>query len=157
MERLLFAAVVLALVLPDVASAQKKPPYWASISAGKARLRTGPGRNFPAEWVYRRAGLPVKVIEVFPNWRKIEDPGGTKGWVQANLLSEDRTALVTGEVREMRAAADSGAAVTWRAEPGVVGKISRCANGWCLLDVKGRAGFVRTGDIWGVAAEERLP
>ncbi len=156
--RVLVAAVaIVGLLMPVVASAQKKPPYWASISAGKARMRTGPGREFPANWMYQRADLPVRVIETYPNWRKIEDPDGTKGWVQANLLSENRTALVTGDVREMRASADAGAIVVWRAEPGVVGRISQCARGWCLFDVLGRSGYIQTSHVWGTAPDERLP
>ncbi len=156
--RVLVAAVaIVGLLMPVVASAQKKQPYWASISAGKARMRTGPGREFPASWMYQRADLPVRVIETYPNWRKIEDPDGTKGWVQANLLSENRTALVTGDVRELRASADAGAIVVWRAEPGVVGRISKCASGWCLFDVRGRSGYIQTAHVWGTAPDERLP
>lgn len=120
-------------------------------------MRTGPGRQFPASWVYKRAGLPVKVIETYPNWRKVQDPDGTTGWIQANLISDRRTALVTGAVRDMRASPAPGAAVVWRAEPGVVGTVSQCARGWCLFDVKGRQGFIETGSIWGVTADERLP
>lgn len=131
------------------AVAQKKPPYWVSISAGKARMRTGPGRQFPASWLYQRAHLPVKVIETYPNWRKVQDPDGATGWMQANLLSEDRTAIVTGDVRPMRASPDIGAKISWRAAPGVVGKITDCADGWCRLDVDGKAGFIETSHIWG--------
>lgn len=141
------------LVGADDAIAQKKPPYWASITAAKARMRTGPGRNFPASWLYQRAGLPVKVIETYPNWRKVEDPDGTQGWMQANLLSEDRTAMVIGEIRVLRAAPEAGAKTNWRAEPGVIGKLSDCAAGWCKLDVNGRAGFVEARYLWG--ADER--
>jgi SH3-like domain-containing protein len=146
-----------ALVFPGIAEAQRKTPYWSSISAGKARMRTGPGREFPATWLYQRADLPVRVIETYPNWRKIEDPDGTKGWVQANLLSDTRTALVTGGIRELRESADASAPVVWRAEPGVVGRVSQCARGWCLFDAKGRAGFIQVAHIWGVAADERIP
>ena len=154
-----FIAVMTALIMlaPDAALAQKKPPYWASISAGKAMMRSGPGREFPARWQYQRAGLPVKVIETYPNWRKVEDPDGEKGWIQGNLLSEDRTALVVGAIREMRASADENAAVVWRAQAGVVGKISQCARGWCLFDVKGRSGYIQVAHIWGVGADEKLP
>ena len=156
--RLVMAMILLiGLTMPGVARAQKKPPYWASISAGKARMRTGPGREFPASWLYQRADLPVRVIETYPNWRKIEDPDGTRGWIQANLLSDNRTALVTGDVRELRANADAAAPVVWRAEPGVVGRLSQCTRGWCLLDVKGRAGYVQMRYIWGTDADERLP
>lgn len=157
MRRLMASIVVAGLVVPAIAAAQQKAPYWASISAGKARMRTGPGREFPASWLYQRADLPVRVIETYPNWRKIEDPDGTRGWVQANLLSNVRTALVSGDIRELRASADPAAPVVWRAEPGVVGRVSQCARGWCLFDIKGRAGFIQIAHIWGTAADERLP
>ena len=51
--------VAALLVTPLAAHAQKKVPYWSSINAGKARMRTGPGQQFPASWMYQRAGLPV--------------------------------------------------------------------------------------------------
>jgi SH3-like domain-containing protein len=157
MRAIMLIVAAFNLLVTTSALAQQKAPYWASISAGKARMRTGPGREFPANWLYQRADLPVRVIESYPNWRKIEDPDGTKGWVQANLLSNVRTALVTGDVRELRASADASAPVVWRAEPGVVGRISQCARGWCLFDAKGRAGYIQTTHIWGAAPDERLP
>ncbi len=157
MRPVIASLVIACLAVPTIATAQQKTPYWASISAGKARMRTGPGREFPAIWLYQRAGLPVRVIETYPNWRKIQDPDGTSGWVQANLLSEVRTALVVNGVRELRASADPAAPVVWRAQPGVVGRLSQCARGWCLFDINGRTGYIRTAHIWGTAAEERLP
>lgn len=141
--------VALALGSPSLAVGEAKPPYWASILAGEARLRTGPGRQFPASWLYQRSGLPVKVIAVYPSWRKVEDPDGTQGWMQANLLSPNRTGLVKGEVRPLRDKPSLSGRVIFRAEPGVVGRISDCANGWCKIDVKGRMGFIETLHIWG--------
>src|SRR5690606_19606777 len=97
MLRALVAIVLLVLLVPEAdAQSRREPPYWASISAGKAMMRTGPGRNYPATWEYRRADLPIRVIEVYRSWRKVEDPGGTVGWIHVNLLSSARTALVTG-------------------------------------------------------------
>jgi SH3-like domain-containing protein len=139
------------------AVAQTKAPYWASVSAGQARMRTGPGRQFPASWLYQRPGLPVKIVDTYQNWRKIEDPDGTQGWMQANLLSNDRTGLIVGEVRPLRQEPDLGAKIIWRAEPGVVGKISDCARGWCKIDVRGRMGFVESAHLWGVDTSEARP
>jgi SH3-like domain-containing protein len=140
----------------QAAPSDRKTPYWASISAGQARLRTGPGRNFPASWLYRRADLPIKVIEVYPSWRKIVDPDGTVGWMQATLLSEQRTAIVTGGVRPLRTAPDPRAPIAWRAEPGVVGRISDCSGGWCRIDVHGQSGFVETAHLWGLDPNETV-
>lgn len=143
------AALAISLLSSPV-SAQPVPPYWASISAGEARMRTGPGRQFPAMWLYKRRNLPVKVIKTYPGWRKIEDPDGTQGWMQANLLSNERTGLVTGEVRPLRDKPDSGAAIILKAEPGVVGIITECRRGWCKLNVTGRMGYIETAHIWGL-------
>ncbi|AYJ87269.1 hypothetical protein D3Y57_16685 [Sphingomonas paeninsulae] len=157
MRILIHTLILCSLAIPGAAVAERKAPYWASISAGKARMRSGPGRQFPATWMYQRVGLPVKVLEIYPNWRKIQDPDGTTGWVQGNLLSDNRTAIVTGGIREMRAAAAAGASVVWRAEPGVIGLLKQCDRGWCLFDVKGHNGYIEIAHIWGAAADERLP
>jgi SH3-like domain-containing protein len=145
----------LAAVTLSIGSAEaqdsRPTPYWASISAPKALMRTGPGRNYPATWLYRRADLPIKVVETYPNWRKVQDPGGETGWMLQRLLSDTRTALVTGdEPRPMHETADAGSKVRYLAEPGVVGRLSKCSGGWCLLDVGGRQGYIRNEHFWGL-------
>lgn len=131
-------------------------PYFASIAASKARMRTGPGREFPSSWLYQRAGLPVKVVAIYKDWRKVEDPDGTQGWMQANLLSDHRTAIVMGTEAPLLESPAMDAPVAWRAARGVVGRISRCSRGWCWLDVHGRGGYVEANRIWGVDPAETL-
>lgn len=147
------------LLLAAPALAQDEPParpvpYWASITAGEARMRTGPGRQFPAIWLYRRAGLPVKVVQVAKGWRRVRDQDGADGWMLVNLLSDRRTAVVTGEVTPLRASPDAAARVLWQAEPGVVGRISACREGWCRFEVGRRAGYVAVARLWGVGPTE---
>jgi SH3-like domain-containing protein len=148
-------AMILA-VMGHGSAQQRKVPYYASIAASKARMRTGPGRNYPASWLYQRADLPIKVIDIYKEWRKIEDPDGTQGWMQANLLSEHRTAIVVGTVAPLLESPRFNANIEWRAAPGVVGRISKCSRGWCWFDVRGRAGYVEANRLWGVDAEEDL-
>lgn len=154
----MLAALALLGASAAPAQEQRATPYWASIASGEAMMRTGPGRNYPATWLYKRADLPIKVVEVYPSWRKVEDPDGTTGWMLVALLSERRTALVTGsEARPIRKEAGESAAVAYLAEPGVVGRISKCASGWCRIEIGGKAGFIATGHIWGVDPGEALP
>ena len=137
--------------VPAAQAQEKKTPYWASISAGEAMMRTGPGRNYPATWLYKRADLPVKVVEVYPSWRKVQDPDGTTGWMLVNLLSDTRTAIVRGAApAPLHEAPRAGSKIRYRAEPGVVGRLSECTVDWCRFDVGERGGFIRTGNIWGV-------
>ena len=143
------AALLLAVVGPAAAQSDADLPYWASISVDEARMRKGPSPDVPVIWEYRRKDLPVKVVARFETWRKIEDPDGTQGWMAARLLSRTRTAIVTGEVRPMREEPDTSAAVAFRAQPGVVGRITDCQKGWCLFNVGGRKGWIQTDHIWG--------
>lgn len=153
----LAAAVAMVLMATGHAAAQKRqPPYYESIKPNRARMRTGPGRNYPATWLYIRAGLPVKVIAVYQDWKKIEDPDGTQGWLLDTLLSSKRTAMISGTITEMRESRDYDSRILWRAAPGVIGTISDCSGGWCWFDVGGKAGYVEETHLWGVDPGEQL-
>lgn len=161
MRRTMAGAMLAALSLAvpaEAAPEQKAPPYFASISPARARMRTGPGRTFPASWLYVRADLPVRVLAAFKEWRKVEDPDGTQGWMLATLISGTRTAVVNGtEPAEMRDR-PGGPRILFRAQPGVVGRLSQCGNGWCRVEVKGHgAGFMQTDRLWGIDPSEMLP
>ena len=153
------AAAAISSAAPAAAqTAKQAPPYWRSIGPGRALTRTGPARTYPASWVYQRRDLPVRVVAVFKEWRKVQDPDGAEGWMLVNLLRSTRTAVVRGtQPAEMRERPEAGAPLAWRAAPGVVGRIDHCGNGWCRLDVEGKAGFVEVGDLWGVEPTEVLP
>ena len=139
------------LSLDSAAMAQaKKLPYWASISQDEARMRVGPSLDYPSNWIYRRRDMPVRVVQVLGNWRKVEDPAGVQGWMHVRLLSDTATAIVVGsETAAMRERSGDGARVLYRAEPGVVGRVKGCSDGWCSFDVRGQRGYVRASSLWG--------
>lgn len=148
MRRLL--PLVLAVLAVPAAAQDRDVPYWASLRSEEVNMRVGPSEAFPIDWVYRRQGLPVKVLRVNQGWRLVEDPDGERGWIVARLLDPDRGAIVVGEgLAELRAAPKASAQVRWRAEPGVVGALGACEGGWCELVVGGRTGWVRAERLWG--------
>jgi len=150
------AATVLALAAP-VAAQDKTPPYWGSIASGEAMMRTGPGRNFPGVWLYKRRDLPIRVLRVFPNWRYVEDPDGVRGWMLVSLLSARRTAIVRGtEPRPIHARPDETSRVRYNAQPGVVGRVEDCKDNWCHFQTGQRDGYIRVTDIWGVSEGETV-
>ena len=146
------------LGLATAASAQdKQPPYWASIASGEAMMRAGPGKNYPGTWLYKRRDLPIRVIKTYPNWRLIEDPDGTRGWMLVTLLSDRRTAIVRpGEPRRIHERPDAASRVAYLAEHGVVGRLEDCGQGWCRIRIGKREGHIRATDIWGVGASETV-
>jgi SH3-like domain-containing protein len=149
----LFGLLVL-LAAPAVAQ-EKQPPYWASIASGQAMTRTGPGKNYPGVWLYQRRDLPIRVVKKYEHWRLIQDPDGAQGWMLVTLLSDRRTAMVRpGDPRPIRSDRSDAARVRYLAEAGVVGRIEKCRDGWCRIEIGKKDGYVRTADIWGVGADE---
>lgn len=167
-RRLLFA---LALVLAPLAAhaAEDDPrtlsgpetsglplPRFVSLRATEVNLRSGPGVQYPVEWVYRRQGLPVEVIAEYRTWRKIRDWEGTQGWVHQSLLAGRRTVVVVGGVRELHAKPDPASGAIARVEPGVIAYLLNCPEGiaWCRVEAGGYEGWLRRVDFWGTLRDE---
>ncbi|HEV7658958.1 MAG TPA: SH3 domain-containing protein [Allosphingosinicella sp.] len=159
-RRIAAALIACALSLSFSAALAQPPrptPYMASIASGRAMMRRGPGQTYPGVWLYVRRDLPIRVIRIHGDWRQIQDPGGTTGWMLVSLLSDQRTAIVRGEgLAPMHEAPDEASPTRFRAEPNVVGRVSRCGGGWCNFDVGGRAGYIRVDRIWGVDPGETI-
>ena len=155
LARGLFTAFLIVASATSALAQEKQPPYWASIASGQAMTHTGPGRNYPNVWLYQRRDLPVRVVKKYQNWRLIQDPDGAQGWMLVTFLSDRRTAMVKqGQPRPVRVGPYDSAKVAYNAEPGVVGRISKCSTGWCRIDIGNRRGYVSMSDIWGVSGGE---
>lgn len=147
----ILAGFLLAVSGGQIASAQTpEMPHWASLRFDETNMRVGPSREYPIDWVYRRKGLPVRVLRSRDEWELVEDPAGTRGWISGSQLSQARTAIVTGaDPAAMRKEPAANAAMLWRAAPGVVATLLRCRDDWCEIDIAGRAGWVMASALWG--------
>ena len=147
----LFLPFLVLLGLASTVQAQDRDvPYWATIRASELNMRVGPSADSRIDWVYHRPGLPVKVVRLMEGWRLIEDPDGARGWVVARLLSPDRGAIVIGDAStELRDGASSGSDIKWRVEPGVVGVLGDCDDGWCEFSIGDRRGYILASRLWG--------
>ena len=155
-------ACVLALVLgPTVAQAQDQQPSlgpvtklpiprFVSLRAGEVNVRRGPGLDYRIDWVFQRAGLPVRIVDEYQNWRRVADSDDAGGWVFHALLTARRTALVTEPEVSLRAEPSNTARITARAEQGVVAALRQCQIDWCELEASGHRGWARKSALWGV-------
>ncbi len=121
-------------------------------------MRTGPGQNYPGTWLYVRRDLPIRVVEIYRNWRKIQDPDGTTGWMLVNLLSDQRTAIVRG---------DGAAAAARGARRGLAGPLPRRARrgrpasraapaAGAISTSAAAAAIIRIDQLWGVDPSETI-
>lgn len=133
-------------------------PRFVSLRAGEVNMRSGPGVQYPVDWVYKRRHLPIEVIAEFQTWRKVRDHQGTQGWVHQTMLDGERTAIVLGRTRTLRAEASSDARALARLEPDVIVRIATCPkdSGWCRVRAAGFEGWIRRVELWGVRKDEAV-
>jgi SH3-like domain-containing protein len=129
-------------------------PRFASLQSSEVNMRIGPGEDYPILWIYRRAGLPVEIIEEFDLWRRVRDHDGVVGWVRANLLSGKRNVLVRDRRRALLAGPEDGASEIALVDPGVILALLECEKIWCRVEIRDLTGWLRKDAFWGVYADE---
>lgn len=152
---LLAATAANAATEPSILNPSGLPvPRFVSLKSDEVNVRVGPGKRYPIRYVYRRAQLPVKIIEEFAHWRKIADHEGASGWVHKGMIDGKRTVIILDKTQNLYADPDATSRIVMRAKPLVVGHVLECEADWCDLEIEGRSGWIRKSDVWGVSREE---
>jgi SH3-like domain-containing protein len=127
-------------------------PRWVSLKRGEVYGRKGPGKDYPAVWVYRVQGLPVQIVAETEDWRKICDPLGGSTWVHRSMVDGRRTIMSQAAtpaplLREPKA----GAPVEGLLNAKALAAIDKCKDGWCKVSAGGVSGWLATDKVWGLA------
>lgn len=131
-------------------------PRYVSLKSSEGNVRRGPGLSHRIDWVFKRAGMPLKITAEYEHWRRVEDADGMGGWVNFALLSGVRHVLIRDDLAEFRDRPDDTAAVSFKAEANVIGKLLECLPDWCRVGVEGEKGWIRKTALWGVDPTEVL-
>ena len=85
-------------------------PRYVSLKGSEGNARRGPSLSHRIDWVFRHAGMPLRVTAEFGHWRRVEDQDGAGGWVHYSLLSGVRTAIVHKDMLDLMAKPEARAA-----------------------------------------------
>ncbi|MFO1139224.1 MAG: SH3 domain-containing protein [Paracoccus sp. (in: a-proteobacteria)] len=129
-------------------------PRYVSLKGSEGNARRGPSLSHRIDWVFRHAGMPLRVTAEFGQWRRVEDQDGAGGWVHYSLLSGVRTAIVQKDMLDLLAKPDPRANVIARAEAGAIVRLHECSIDWCRVSGGGEKGWVPKTAIWGADADE---
>lgn len=140
---------------PEVGPVTNLPlPRYVSLRSDRINVRRGPGLDYRKDWVFTRAGLPVRVVDEYGDWRRIVDQDDAGGWVYHAMITGRRTVLITVNRAMFREEPAEAAAATAEAEQGVIARLRRCIPDWCEVEADGVEGWVLKTEIWGVDADE---
>jgi len=144
---------LVALVPLTARAADEAPyrPHYVSQRTSEAYLREGPGYAYKILWVYKHKGYPFRENARFDVWRRVTAPDGAVGWMSAQMLSENRTVLVTGKERaEIRKSQAPDSKIMGFADPAAILSVKSCDAEFCRVRAERVDGWLPRSRLWGI-------
>lgn len=128
-------------------------PRWVSLKHDEVYGRKGPGKDYPAVWIYRARGLPVQIVGETSEWRRVCDPFGGATWIHRSMVAGRRTVLALGpDAVNLLKAPKTGAPQVGMMAARALANLDRCEGDWCKVKVAGLTGWAPAASFWGLAA-----
>jgi SH3-like domain-containing protein len=128
-------------------------PRYVSLKRGEVFGRSGPGRDYPVVFTYHARGLPVQVVDETIDWRRICDPDGGTVWISRAMTDGSRMVMAVGtDPIALRAQPSDTAAVTAWLRPRSVAALGAANGDWRQVTADGATGWLKTSEVWGLAA-----
>ena len=130
-------------------------PRYVSLKSNDANIRVGPSKNYPIEIKFIKKNYPLKVLEEYEDWRKVEDFKMNIGWIHKSLISGNRTGIVLSKNnKNIELLNTLGGSVVGEIGQGNIVYLKKCKIDWCYVAVKNFKGWMNKKYIWGVKKNE---
>ena len=155
----------------QAAYANKNNSSWASLKYNKTYLRTGPSKDNKVIWVYKRKGMPLKILRKKNEWNEVLLPSSQKGWINSSQISKKRNVIIQNNksLSDMALSKQKQITVTDKnsktiayVQEGVIATLNKCKEDLCEIELKVKkekyffknsyklSGYVKKDFIWGV-------
>ena len=132
-------------------------PRYVSLKSDDANIRVGPSKNYPIAIKYIKKNYPLKVLDEYQEWRKVEDFKKNLGWIHKSLISGTRTGLVLSkENKNIELLNTLGGNVIGEIGQGNIIHLEKCKIDWCLVSSGNYKGWMNKKYIWGVKEKEMI-
>ena len=130
-------------------------PRYVSLKSDDANIRVGPSKNYPIEIKYIKKNYPLKVLDEYEEWRKVEDFNRNIGWIHKSLISGIRTGIVlSNDNKKIKLLNTLDGNVIGEIGNGNIVFLEKCKIDWCLVSLDDYEGWMDKNYIWGVKEKE---
>ncbi len=130
-------------------------PRYVSLKSNDANIRVGPSKNYPIEIKYIKKNYPLKVLEEYEEWRKVEDFKKNVGWIHKSLISGIRTGIILSkDNNDIELLNTLNGNVIGEIGKGNIVHLEKCKIDWCLISIGNYRGWIDKTNIWGVKEKE---
>ena len=128
-------------------------PRFVSVKSTKVNVRRGPDYSYKIDWIYTRAGIPLKIDAEYGNWRRVIDFQGEGGWVHSRLLSGKRYIIFLKSKAILKRKPNKKSPPVAIIQKGVIAKLISSDKHWSEISINGYSGWILNDAIWGTATD----
>ena len=130
-------------------------PRYVSLKSDNANIRVGPSKNYPIEIKYIVKNYPLKVLEEYEDWRKVQDFKNNIGWIHKSLISGTRTGIVlSNDSKNIKLLNSIDGNIIGEIGDGNIIFLEKCKIHLCLVSSGNFKGWMDKKYIWGVKEKE---
>ena len=98
---------------------------------------------------------PLKVLEEYEEWRKVEDFNKNIGWIHKSLISGIRTGIVlSNDSKNIKLLNSIDGNIIGEIGDGNIIFLEKCKTDWCFISSGNYKGWIDKKYIWGIKEKE---
>lgn len=150
------AILIISFTYPGFAKSKQPIPRFVSTRSSEANLRVGPGSDYPVDWIFVKKDIPLEITAEFDTWRRVRDFEGTEGWLHQSMLKSQRFGVVREPLAILHYSNSASSTGIAKLSQGVIAKIKKCRDDWCLITLDNFEGWIQRNQLWGVYPNEKV-
>ncbi len=140
--------IILLFFFQNVAVAEQKN-YFLMLKNSKVNVRYGPSFDYPVKFFYKKINLPIKVIDIKENFRRIIDHKKNSGWIHISQLRKANSLIVLEDKILFKNNSKFSKPIIILKKGRLV-LIKKCISNWCNIKTDKYRGWVQTDNVWGI-------
>ena len=120
-----------------------------SLKNSEVNVRSGPSKEYPIKFIYKKKFLTVEILDSWANWKKVKDFNGNSGWIHVSLLSGKKTAINKIKDSVIFTSDTIYSKPLVRVDRGRLLFIKKCKINWCKVNSGNYLGWIEKKSLWG--------
>ena len=129
-------------------------PRYVSLKSNDSNIRVGPSKNYPIEIKYIKKNYPLKILQEYEEWRKVEDFKKNTGWIHKSLITGIRTGIILSNENTIKLLNTLNGNFIGEIGKGNIVYLEKCKVDLCLVALGNFKGWIDKKNIWGVKKNE---
>ena len=142
------ALIFFLIFISQSISSSSENDYFLMLKNKKVNARYGPSFDHPIKFFYRKAFLPIKVIDKKENFRRIIDIKNNSGWIHTSQLRKNKSfILLENQILFSKPTKYSKPIV--KISSGRLLLVKKCKLKWCRVKTENYTGWLEVKNVWG--------